>query len=81
MTPSNYLSLHPRDVVTAVSKEAGTNFNNFRNIAKYSGTCSPSLANELAKASGGVMTRDEILYPEDYELSVCTNTNAVNTNK
>lgn len=49
-----------------LAEKAGTSVNNLRNIA-YGQSCSPSMAESIAKASGGDISELELLYPERYE--------------
>lgn len=50
-----------------VAEGAGTSLENFRNICLYGGAVSRALAKALSDASGGAMSRDEILFPDDYK--------------
>ncbi len=45
-----------------VAEQAGTTFANFIQIARHDGSCSPKLAERLARASDGEMTVIEILF-------------------
>jgi len=56
-----------RDEVERVCRDARTTFLNFRQIALAGGSVGKLLAERLARASGGLMTEMEILYPERYE--------------
>ena len=67
MTPKQYYRDNDRDTVRQMAQRAGTSAENFRQIAMHGGACSRKLAKELERASGRMMTRDEILFPEDYE--------------
>ena len=69
MTPKKFFSHNNEEVCARVARIAGTTLANFRHIALYKGACSKALAKRLAEASEGSMTRDEILFPEDYEDS------------
>lgn len=66
MTPKAFYKHHPRDHVESVAAAAGTTLANFQQIV-YGGSVSKDLAKRLAEASGGDMTREEILYPEEFE--------------
>lgn len=69
MTPKQFYQSHSVDECKKIAEMAGTNIANFKHIALYNGAVSKDLANRLDVASGGVMSRDEILFPEDYEDS------------
>lgn len=69
MTPKVFYKAFPRDHVEAVAAEAGTTLANFQQIV-YGGSVSKDLAKRLADASGGSMTREEILYPDEYDNTV-----------
>jgi uncharacterized phosphosugar-binding protein len=69
MTPKQFYESTDRNKVRAVAEAAGTNLANFQQIALYGGSCSKDLAKRLYEASGGVMSRDEILFPELYDVS------------
>lgn len=66
MTPKTFYKTKPKDHVEAVAIAAGTTLANFQQIV-YGGSVSRDLAKRLAEASSGDMTREEILYPEDFE--------------
>lgn len=66
MTPKAFYKHYPRDHVESVAVAAGTTLANFQQIV-YGGSVSRDLAKRLADASGGDMTREEILYPEEFE--------------
>ena len=66
MTPKAFYKSQPRERVEAVALAAGTTLANFQQIV-YGGSCSKDMAKKLANASGGDMTREEILYPEDFD--------------
>jgi hypothetical protein len=48
-------------------ERAGTSVENFKKIALYDGSCSPKMAERIAKASRRKITELELLYPERYE--------------
>lgn len=66
MTPREFYRLNSKDRVEAVALQAGTTLANFQQIV-FGGSVSRHLAKRLADASGGEMTRDEILYQAEYE--------------
>lgn len=61
MNANEFFTSNTREQVAKVAREAGTNYNNFRQIALYNGACSGKLAMKLAMASGQAMTTEEIL--------------------
>ena len=66
MTPRQYYNARPLDEVQATVKKAGTTLGNFKTMC-YGGSCGPRLAERLAKASNGLMSELEVLYPERYQ--------------
>lgn len=70
MIPKEYFNSRTEEENRRLALEAGTTFENWRFIALYrkkDGRISANLANALAKASLGAMTRDEIMFPSEYE--------------
>jgi hypothetical protein len=69
MTPRQFYRKHEENKphIQRIAAEAGTTFGNFQQIALYGGACSKALAKRLEDASGSEMTRNEILFPEEYE--------------
>lgn len=67
MTPRQFFDGHPKGYVKYVAEKAGTNYANFKMIARHNGGVSRALAKRLAESSDNCMTRDEILFPEEYE--------------
>jgi hypothetical protein len=65
MTPIEFYKKNTKDRVEEVSRKAGTNLANFKQIV-FGGSVSRHLAKRLSDASGGEMTRDEILYQSEY---------------
>lgn len=66
MTPKAFYKTQPRDRVESVAISAGTTLANFQQIV-YGGSVSKDLAKRLADASGGDMSREEILYPDEFD--------------
>ncbi len=67
MTPNEFYYSQTKEVVQATAEAAGTSFGNFKQIAIANGNVSAALAARLSKASNGLMTELEILYPERYQ--------------
>lgn len=61
MNAEDFFKTNTKERNAEVAKEAGTNYENFKQIALYNGACSGKLALKLAKASGYAMTTDAIL--------------------
>lgn len=70
MIPKKFYQKHDKKVVEQMAEQAGTTFANFQQIALYGGSCSKAMAKRLEQASGGEMTRNEILFPEEHEPQV-----------
>ncbi len=69
MTPKQYYKTRDRETIEELCKKAKTTFGNFQQIAIAKGSVSTGLAERLSRASGGIMTEMEILYPERFEPS------------
>ena len=70
----DYLTMTPKQLYQSdsaefqrIAEEAGTSFDNFRNIALYGGAVGRFLADRLSKASKGKMQPMEILYQSEIE--------------
>ncbi|MFA0812666.1 hypothetical protein [Microbulbifer epialgicus] len=70
MTPRQFYYTYSKKRVAQVAEEAGTTFANFKQIAVARGAVGRGLAERLCKASGGVISELESLYPERYEKPV-----------
>lgn len=62
MTPRDFWNTSDEETLKRVASEAGTTFDNLKQIALYSGACSSRLAKRLSEASGGAMGLEEILF-------------------
>lgn len=51
---------------SAVAAAVGATQSHYSKVEKSLAQASPDLANRLAKYFGNAVTRDQILYPEDY---------------
>ena len=58
-----------RQQVAAVCEEAGTKPSYFTLIRLGHSKCGPDLAARLEKASGGLMSRVELVWPEDQDAA------------
>ncbi|MFI2810161.1 hypothetical protein [Microbulbifer sp. JSM ZJ756] len=67
MTPRQFYYDRSKEEVEALAKRAGTTFGNFKQIAIARGSVGKKLAERLARASGGLISELEALYPERYE--------------
>lgn len=68
MTPKQFYKKYlsgDKARLEAVARDAGTTFGNFKQIAIADGSVSAKMAKALEKASGGEMTLNEILFPEE----------------
>lgn len=68
MTPKQFYRQHlgeRRELIEQVAKDAGTTFDNFKQIAIARGSVSARLARELERASNGEMSLNEILFPDE----------------
>ncbi|BBM03953.1 hypothetical protein [Microbulbifer sp. GL-2] len=70
MTPRQFYYTYPKERVKQVAKQAGTTFANFKQIAVARGAVGRGLAERLCKASDGMISELESLYPERYEKPV-----------
>ena len=61
MNTTDYFEKYDKERIAEVALKAGTNYENFKQIALYDGACSGKLAFRLSVASGQEMTTDEIL--------------------
>lgn len=66
MTPKEFFEKHTREEVARVAEAAGTNIDNFRQIALYGGKVGSRLARRLEEASNGKMSLREILFPDEF---------------
>ncbi|WP_444959727.1 hypothetical protein [Microbulbifer sp. VVAC002] len=67
MTPRQFYYANSKERVEQVAKDAGTTFANFYQIAIARGSVGRGLAERLCKATEGVISELEALYPERYE--------------
>ena len=61
MNATEFYKTNTKERITEVVLLAGTNYENFKQIALYGGACSGKLALKLAIASGQEMTTEAII--------------------
>lgn len=65
MTPTEFYKINSKERITEVCIAAGTTYGNFQQIAIAKGSVSSRLAKRLEEASGGEMSLNEILFPNE----------------
>jgi len=66
MTPRQWIKGRSPEEIQKLAQKAGTSPGNIKTIC-YGGNVGKVMAEELCKASGGIMSEMEILYPERFE--------------
>lgn len=72
MTPKQFYKAHlssNKSHIEKVATDAGTTFENFKQIAIANGSVSARLAKRLQASSDGEMTLAEILFPDDDDMA------------